>query len=258
MADYRGMIVTGTCPSVQVSSDTATLSAIERRRLREHPIRRWPAEFLRHADRRPDGCLWLHVPAQQYRDPQTGRFAQEDPLGLAGGTNAYGFANADPINYDDPFGLCPKDQLGNCTQSDVAPTDNSTKVSTLQRIIDRISGAIGSLGGDPAGSSGGSRAGMPFLKWVRERIRGPEGNACRYCGRPTTRASGPEQSQAEHVIPKAKGGNGDETNGVNACRVCNLDKGARTPEEWTPRWYQKFGKGGEPGELPIELPPIEF
>jgi hypothetical protein len=31
---------------------------------------------------------------------------QEDPLGLAGGLNLYGFAGGDPVNYSDPFGLC--------------------------------------------------------------------------------------------------------------------------------------------------------
>jgi RHS repeat-associated protein len=40
-------------------------------------------------------------------DYETGRFAQEDPIGLAGGLNAYGFAGGDPVNYSDPFGLCP-------------------------------------------------------------------------------------------------------------------------------------------------------
>jgi RHS repeat-associated protein len=40
-------------------------------------------------------------------DPATGRFTQEDPIGLAGGLNLYGFANGDPVNFSDPFGLCP-------------------------------------------------------------------------------------------------------------------------------------------------------
>ncbi len=39
------------------------------------------------------------------RYPVTGRFTQEDPIGLAGGVNAYGFADGDPVNYSDPFGL---------------------------------------------------------------------------------------------------------------------------------------------------------
>jgi RHS repeat-associated protein len=42
----------------------------------------------------------------RYVDPATGRFTQEDPIGMAGGLNLYGFANGDPINFSDPFGLC--------------------------------------------------------------------------------------------------------------------------------------------------------
>lgn len=41
---------------------------------------------------------------RQY-DPGTGRFTQEDPIGLAGGLNAYGFAGGDPVGNSDPFGL---------------------------------------------------------------------------------------------------------------------------------------------------------
>jgi RHS repeat-associated protein len=40
-------------------------------------------------------------------DPLTRQFTQEDPLGLAGGLNVYGFAGGDPVTYGDPFGLCP-------------------------------------------------------------------------------------------------------------------------------------------------------
>ncbi len=36
-----------------------------------------------------------------------GTFTQEDPIGLAGGLNLYGFANGDPVNFSDPFGLSP-------------------------------------------------------------------------------------------------------------------------------------------------------
>jgi RHS repeat-associated protein len=43
----------------------------------------------------------------RYYDPSTGRFTQEDPIGLAGGLNLYGFANGDPVSYSDPYGLCP-------------------------------------------------------------------------------------------------------------------------------------------------------
>ncbi|HEX8850739.1 MAG TPA: RHS repeat-associated core domain-containing protein [Gemmatimonadaceae bacterium] len=43
----------------------------------------------------------------RYYEPLTGRFTQEDPIGLAGGLNLYGYASGDPVSYSDPFGLCP-------------------------------------------------------------------------------------------------------------------------------------------------------
>ncbi|MDB4906769.1 MAG: hypothetical protein JWO05_1553 [Gemmatimonadetes bacterium] len=43
----------------------------------------------------------------RYYDPKSGRFTQQDPIGLAGGMNLYGFASGDPVTYSDPFGLFP-------------------------------------------------------------------------------------------------------------------------------------------------------
>ena len=49
----------------------------------------------------------LQYRRNRYYDPETGRFTQSDPIGLAGGMNLYGFAGSDPVSYSDPFGLCP-------------------------------------------------------------------------------------------------------------------------------------------------------
>jgi len=38
---------------------------------------------------------------------RSGASPRKDPIGLAGGLNLYGFANGDPVNFSDPFGLCP-------------------------------------------------------------------------------------------------------------------------------------------------------
>ncbi|HEY2849474.1 MAG TPA: RHS repeat-associated core domain-containing protein, partial [Gemmatimonadaceae bacterium] len=42
----------------------------------------------------------------RYYDPTAGRFTQEDPAGIGGGLNLYGYAGGDPANNTDPFGLC--------------------------------------------------------------------------------------------------------------------------------------------------------
>ena len=47
----------------------------------------------------------------RFFDPASGRFTQEDPIGIAGGLNLYGFANGDPVNFSDPFGLCKEKKL---------------------------------------------------------------------------------------------------------------------------------------------------
>jgi RHS repeat-associated protein len=50
----------------------------------------------------------LYYRRNRYYDSENGRFTQEDPIGLGGGMNAYGFAGGDPISYHDPYGLCPE------------------------------------------------------------------------------------------------------------------------------------------------------
>lgn len=51
-----------------------------------------------------DAETGLHYNFQRYYDPRTGRFITQDPLGLAGGLNAYAFA-PNPVHWIDPLGL---------------------------------------------------------------------------------------------------------------------------------------------------------
>jgi RHS repeat-associated protein len=62
-------------------------------------------------------------------DPQSGRFTQEDPIGLAGGLNGYGFANGDPVNFSDPFGLCPA-----CLRMSLKALDRANAISQLRAL----------------------------------------------------------------------------------------------------------------------------
>jgi RHS repeat-associated protein len=64
------------------------------------------------------GAAGLMYRRNRYHDPQSGRFTQQDPIGIAGGVNLYGFAGGDPVNYSDPFGLCPVPIL--CEAIDIA------------------------------------------------------------------------------------------------------------------------------------------
>ncbi len=63
----------------------------------------WVGSLVRDK-REANGLLFRR---NRYLDPATGRFTQPDPIGLAGGLNSYGFAEGDPVNYADPFGLNP-------------------------------------------------------------------------------------------------------------------------------------------------------
>ncbi|MFL5541998.1 MAG: RHS repeat-associated core domain-containing protein, partial [Longimicrobiaceae bacterium] len=47
----------------------------------------------------------LYYRRNRYYDSEKSRFTQEDPIGLAGGVNAYEFAEGDPLSYGDAFGL---------------------------------------------------------------------------------------------------------------------------------------------------------
>jgi RHS repeat-associated protein len=42
-------------------------------------------------------------------DPRSGRWTQEDPIGVAGGINLYQYAGSNPLTYSDPFGTCKVD-----------------------------------------------------------------------------------------------------------------------------------------------------
>jgi 5-methylcytosine-specific restriction endonuclease McrA len=65
------------------------------------------------------------------------------------------------------------------------------------------------------------------VRLTRKNLMLRDGQQCQYCGtRPCLR-----ELNVDHVMPRCRGGGDSWENLVVSCRVCNLKKGRRTPEE---------------------------
>ena len=80
--------------------------------------------------------MGLEYKRNRYYDPQSGHFTQGDPIGVAGGLNAYGFGSGDPINLSDPFGLCTGTGDDACKADD--PLEPSLKTALREVGGDRL------------------------------------------------------------------------------------------------------------------------
>lgn len=107
LTNWRGQFDSGTCPTVLCASDTPEFPLAQASSYGDGPTTpygpsSWFGDLIRG---QTDGSGYQYR-RNRYYDPRTGRFTQEDPIGLAGGLNAYGYAEGDPVTYSDPFGLC--------------------------------------------------------------------------------------------------------------------------------------------------------
>lgn len=82
---------------------------------------------------------------------------------------------------------------------------------------------------------------LSIPKKVRQSVIESFGGACVYCSRPDGHYTPPEMPadgvlHIDHVIPVSRGGAEDPSNYVPACRVCNMYKADRTPDECGFEW----------------------
>jgi RHS repeat-associated protein len=107
----------------------------------------------------------------RYYDPLTGRFTQLDPIGLAGGSNGYGFPNGDPVNYEDPFGL---QAGGPCKVRDLDCLAYMISVRLKSRLVETAADAVGIA---VAGGGGRLVAGLEGMVGGRAAAAGAEAAA---------------------------------------------------------------------------------
>ncbi|HEX6807355.1 MAG TPA: RHS repeat-associated core domain-containing protein [Gemmatimonadaceae bacterium] len=116
VADYRGAMVTGTCPALPCQTTQLVFPESSEGLFGDllHSSG-WPSWYGTLIEGQTDASGYMYR-RNRYLDPASGRFTQEDPIGLAGGLNAYGYANGDPVDFSDPFGLIPDgcDPPGSC------------------------------------------------------------------------------------------------------------------------------------------------
>jgi RHS repeat-associated protein len=124
----------------------------------------------------------------RYYDPTVGRFTQEDPIGLAGGLNLYGFANGDPVNFADPFGLaaCDPKEDPNCSpiQQFIDWAYYRTQSNAVLNALagtDALLFGLGTMLSDPSAASPGGLAASGFASFrAFKQAVGPAGRGMQW------------------------------------------------------------------------------
>ncbi|MDQ1109488.1 RHS repeat-associated protein [Stenotrophomonas rhizophila] len=211
-----------------------------------------------------DSATGLSYMQQRYYDPQSGRFLSVDPVTTdqngAGNFGRYKYGNNNPYRFVDPDGR----QERAAERFSDAFAGNPEAFEPLRPVAIAVTAValgatplVGPIAGvsfrkvvkespTPEGTAGGPRSGKDFTRaGKREVIRqNKDANGgqttCQGCGASTTPATQSQrgvptpknETRVDHIIPKAKGGDGAPSNGQVLCSQCNLEKGSKS--EWVP------------------------
>ena len=75
-------------------------------------------------------------------DPTLGRYIQADPIGLAGGSNLYGYANADPLRFTDPDGRVAGILVGPIVRAGIGRAAGQAIASALRNGLGEAGGSV--------------------------------------------------------------------------------------------------------------------
>jgi len=104
----------------------------------------------------------LYYYRNRYYKPSVGRFVSEDPIGLQGGANLYGYVNGNPVSYLDPDGrliwIVAGGVVGGVINLGSTYILNGGQISFRQGVAAFTGGAIAGALGAAAGPLGGTLA----------------------------------------------------------------------------------------------------
>jgi RHS repeat-associated protein len=92
-------------------------------------------ELFGYTGREAGGPSWYY--RARYYDSTNGRFLSEDPLRFAGGVNVYAYANNDPAQLVDPFGLSSEEPKS-CDYSPDDCTSLARKIEAALKELRRL------------------------------------------------------------------------------------------------------------------------
>jgi hypothetical protein len=182
---------------------------------------------------------------RQY-DPSTGRWLQEDPIGLSGGANLYQYNGNDPNSFSDPFGLAPgcpvcaalvfegaEALLGGAAVEGAGAAVEGAAVAKSGAILagEAAAAVIAGTGvveqRRTVANGGKFSADATRTADKRQRASGGGSLNCPDCGTDLDKKN--SQKEKDHRKPFAKGGTGDADNLDFRCRGCNQAKGDKWP-----------------------------